>query len=199
MIMREHFKRGQRIFNEGDQGDKAYLIEAGKVAIVKTSPQGPVIVATIGIRAIFGEMALVDGSSRMAGALAAEDTICIVITAAQLTQKLAGLHKAMRYASENMVDYVRRTLPYDARAKTGATAETEHDTKIRKRLPSSKALDAVVWEDPIVKALFQMMVEYCRRRLPPQAPAAGVPAAAAAAAAAPAAAPAAATPTSAFW
>lgn len=175
-IPRERYKRGQKIFNEGDMGDKAYLIESGQVAIVKQSPQGPVIVATVGVRAIFGEMALIDGSRRMATVVAAEDTSLIIINARQMAQKLSGLHQSLRFAFENMVDYVRQTLPFDARKKTGQTAETPQDTRIRKILPPPLILQKVRWEDPIVKALFEMMCDYTRRRLPPAAPAAAAPA-----------------------
>lgn len=180
MIPRERYKRGERIFNEGDLGDKAYLIESGQVAIVKQSPQGPVIVATIGVRAIFGEMALIDGSRRMATVVAAEDTTCIVINARQMTQKLSAMHQTLRFAFENMVDYVRNTLPFDARKKTGQTTETPQDSRIRKILPTPLVLEKVRWEDPIMKALFEMMCDYTRRRLPPAAPAAAAPAAPAA-------------------
>jgi CRP-like cAMP-binding protein len=169
VIPRERYKRGDRIFNEGDLGEKAYLIEQGQVAIVKQSPKGPVIVATIGNRAIFGEMALIDGSRRMATVVAAEDTICIVINARQMTQKLASLHSTLRFAFENMIEYVRQTLPYDARKKTGAIAETPQDARMRKIVPTPLALDQVRWDDPIMKALFEMMCDYTRRRLPPSA------------------------------
>jgi CRP-like cAMP-binding protein len=179
VIPRVRFKRGEKIFNEGDLGDKAYLIESGQVAIVKQSPQGPVIVATIGVRAIFGEMALIDGSRRMATVVAAEDTTLIIINAKQMAQKLSGMHQSLRFAFENMVDYVRQTLPFDARKKTGQTAETAQDTRIRKILPPPLVLEKIRWADPILKALFDMMCDYTRRRLPPAAPAAApaVPAA----------------------
>jgi len=171
VVQREMFKRGDRVFKEGDKGEKAYLIEKGKIAIVKQSPQGPIVVASIGDKAIFGEMALIDGSSRMATAVAAEDTICIILNARTLADKLRALPQKLRFAFENMVEYVRKTLPFDSRQKAGATAETAQDARIRLILPTPLDLSTMKWEDPFMKALFEMICEYTRRRLPPNAPA----------------------------
>jgi CRP-like cAMP-binding protein len=58
------------IFREGDIGDGAYLIEAGEVSISKHTPEGEVELGRLGPGAIFGEMAILDGQSRLAQATA---------------------------------------------------------------------------------------------------------------------------------
>jgi CRP/FNR family cyclic AMP-dependent transcriptional regulator len=166
-IPRVMFRRGKRIFNEGDVGDRAYLIEQGQVTIVKDGPNGPVLVETIGKRAIFGEMALIDGSPRMATAVTTEDTTCVVIKPEQLTKKLTGLPEYLRVSFEAMIDYVRQTLPFDARQKIGAAAETKRDARMRAILPTPQELAKIQWTDPIMKVVFEMMCDYTRRRMPP--------------------------------
>ena len=166
-VPRVTFRRGKRIFNQGDLGDRAYLIERGQVAIIMESLRGPVMVETIGNRTIFGEMALIDGSPRMATAVAAEDTICIVIKPAQLTKKLDGLPEQLRFTITAMMEYVRRTLPFDARKQFGPVTETAGDARIRKLLPSTAELSQLRWADPTLKVVFEMIYDYTRRRLPP--------------------------------
>jgi len=163
-VPRVKFKRGKRIFNQGDVGDRAYLIEQGQVAIIQESSHGPVMVETIGNRTIFGEMALIDGAPRMATAVATDDTICIVIKGEHLTKKLTGLPEHLRFSFEAMMDYVRRTLPFEARKRIGAAAETKQDTRIRKHLPSTAELSKLKWADPTMKVVFEMMCDYTHRR-----------------------------------
>jgi CRP/FNR family cyclic AMP-dependent transcriptional regulator len=166
-IPRVMFRRGKKIFSQGDAGDRAYLIDRGQVAIIMESSHGPVMVETIGSRTIFGEMALIDGTTRMATAVAAEDTTCIVIKPAQLRKKLTGLPEHLHFAFNAMMEYVRRTLPFEARKQFGAAAETKQDARIRKLLPTAEELAKLRWADPVLKVVLEMMCDYTRRRLPP--------------------------------
>jgi len=66
------FKPGQVIFEQGDQGDAMFVINSGEIDI---EIDGKVI-ETLTAGAIFGEMALIDGSARSATARA--KTLCEV-------------------------------------------------------------------------------------------------------------------------
>ena len=61
---------GEIIFREGDKGEMMYVIQAGKVSIVKNTPTGDLILATLDSGDIFGEMALFDKMPRSATAKA---------------------------------------------------------------------------------------------------------------------------------
>ena len=63
-------KKNTFIFREGEAGDAAYVVETGSVAIVKTIEGTAMRLATIGLGGLFGEMAILDGSPRMASARA---------------------------------------------------------------------------------------------------------------------------------
>jgi CRP/FNR family cyclic AMP-dependent transcriptional regulator len=67
------FQAGAVIFHRGDPGQVLYLIRCGKVKICLTSPEGQeVALAVLGPGECFGELALLDGQTRSADALALE-------------------------------------------------------------------------------------------------------------------------------
>ncbi len=76
---RRRFRGGAVIFNEGDNGDQAYVVESGSVAIYKEVDGRPVVLGMLGKGGIFGEMALIDDEPRMASAAAEEDTVCMIL------------------------------------------------------------------------------------------------------------------------
>lgn len=71
----EHFAAGAAIFNKGDPGDKFYAILRGRVGINTVSREGKEIFLNIlNPGDVFGEIALLDGKERTAGAVAMEPT-----------------------------------------------------------------------------------------------------------------------------
>jgi CRP/FNR family cyclic AMP-dependent transcriptional regulator len=59
------------IFEEGSTGRELFVVLEGKIDIVKTSGAGKTLIVTLGKGEFFGEMAVIDGSSRSATAIAA--------------------------------------------------------------------------------------------------------------------------------
>ncbi|MBT5109958.1 MAG: cyclic nucleotide-binding domain-containing protein [Rhodospirillaceae bacterium] len=93
---------GSNFFREGDGGMRAYVVQSGSVEIWRNIDGERVVYATIGEGGIFGEMALVDRSTRTANATAVEGTVCIVINEMTFRRKLretdsflAGLIRVM--------------------------------------------------------------------------------------------------------
>src|SRR3954454_21291878 len=87
---RREFRSGDRIFREGDAGDRAYLVQKGRVEIAKERGDGHRILGYIEPGGIFGEMALIDGAPRMAAAHAVEETVCVLISKKILEKKLSA-------------------------------------------------------------------------------------------------------------
>jgi CRP/FNR family transcriptional regulator, cyclic AMP receptor protein len=62
---------GHVIFEEGSTGRELYVVLDGEVEIAKISGAGKTVIVTLGKGEFFGEMAVIDGSSRSASAIAA--------------------------------------------------------------------------------------------------------------------------------
>lgn len=81
---RRDFPRGTLIFREGDGGDTAYLVHRGTVRIFKTVGGRRVTLGLVRPFQVFGELALIDDSPRMAGALADDDVTVLVLPRAAI-------------------------------------------------------------------------------------------------------------------
>ena len=77
----EHLVRRQQagtvLFREGDRGATMYVIRSGKVKIVKLIGDTELTLAVLGPGEFFGEMALLEGLPRSAGATVVEDALLI--------------------------------------------------------------------------------------------------------------------------
>ncbi len=80
-FVHERFAQGQVIFREGEIGNKAYVLLAGKVRIWKEgeAPTSHTLLADAVPGELFGEMALVDGGVRSATAQAVEPCEVMVL------------------------------------------------------------------------------------------------------------------------
>ena len=86
----EFFKKGQNIFQEGQKGDRLYIILDGEVRISKYIPGvGEEALAILGKGDFFGEMALIDNASRSADATAHTDVTILPIESKLLTDVLS--------------------------------------------------------------------------------------------------------------
>ena len=65
---------GEYLFREGESAEYGYVVKSGKIEIVKSGVDGEMVLAKLGPASLFGEMALIDGSPRSAGARASEDS-----------------------------------------------------------------------------------------------------------------------------
>ncbi|MDK9722473.1 MAG: cyclic nucleotide-binding domain-containing protein [Rhodospirillales bacterium] len=88
-VERKVYYPGQKVFAEGEEGNRAYLVEKGMIEIVKRDPGGEnKVLGTITTGGIFGEMALIDNQPRMASAYAAAETAVTIIPRQAFEEKL---------------------------------------------------------------------------------------------------------------
>ena len=78
-LNREVYVAGEYIFHEGEQGDCAYIIESGSVAIFMAAQDPVHPIAQVNSGEIFGEVALLDEQPRTASARCVEKTVLIPI------------------------------------------------------------------------------------------------------------------------
>ena len=92
-------RRGTVVFREGDPGDTLYMIARGAVDIsVLNADARRSRIVTISTGAMFGEMALFDGRTRSANAVAAERTVLYAVSRQALLEDLPAKHPRIAIA-----------------------------------------------------------------------------------------------------
>lgn len=72
---------GTPLFRAGDKGDSMYLIQSGRVRIAVNDEDGhQIVLAELAQGDFFGEMAIIDGQQRAAGATVIEDAHLLVLS-----------------------------------------------------------------------------------------------------------------------
>ena len=81
LMVKRPVKAGDTIIKEGDQAAGFFVIDSGKVEVVKGADgNNPEVLATFGRGDFFGEMALFEGFPRNATVRATEDTDLLAMT-----------------------------------------------------------------------------------------------------------------------
>jgi len=94
---REVFSGGQVIFESGDAGDCAYLIEEGVVEILVVKQGGDHRIRSIGKGELFGEVSLIDYQPRTATVRAVERTVLVPIPRKLMEQLLEKSDPVLRH------------------------------------------------------------------------------------------------------
>ena len=87
---------GETLFDEGDEGDHAYIVTSGEIDIVKISGQRELLLAVSAEGAVVGEMALLTAAPRNATARARSEATLIQIPKAALDELLDSSASAAR-------------------------------------------------------------------------------------------------------
>jgi serine phosphatase RsbU (regulator of sigma subunit) len=82
------FKAGQLVFREGAQGSTLYIVKEGEVDIVKGRGKEEVTLAICTAGEYFGEMSILEGSTRSASARARADVTLIEVPGTVVTKTL---------------------------------------------------------------------------------------------------------------
>jgi CRP/FNR family cyclic AMP-dependent transcriptional regulator len=115
--------RGEVLFREGDEGDRVYVVIAGKIKLGRTSPDGREnLLALLGPSQMFGELSLFDPGPRSATVTAVTDTTLFGLGHTDLLPWLTGrpevargllLHVAqrLRRSNDTLADLVFSDVP----------------------------------------------------------------------------------------
>jgi CRP-like cAMP-binding protein len=107
---RRRLQKGETLFHEGDVGDCLHVVQSGKVAIRTSTPSGDVVtLAVVGAGATFGELSLIDASSRRsASVVALEPTETRVLQRAEFDELRRRHPSVERLLVELLAAQVRR-------------------------------------------------------------------------------------------
>jgi CRP/FNR family transcriptional regulator len=113
---------GDTVFEEGDRGDRCFVIQSGAVKVLRRFPDGRrMTLARLGPGNVFGELALMGGERRSATVQAAEPSVIVGLGADDVMSLLrtdpeAALGVALtladrlRAANERLFDYALATV-----------------------------------------------------------------------------------------
>ena len=125
---------GDYIFREGEFGQHAYIINSGTVELVKFTGDQQSVLAELEKGALFGEMAIIDGSARSASARAKTECILKVVSEEQLKKHLSSSPTASLDMMRRLASYVRNAnerLNRDAFAEVPESDNSSGDTTDR--------------------------------------------------------------------
>lgn len=98
------------LFREGEAGQFAYLIERGRIAILRDNAGEYQLLSELGPGECLGEMALISHDPRMASAMALEDTTLTVITRDHLKERMARSDPLIRHLLQLTLKRYRQSL-----------------------------------------------------------------------------------------
>ncbi len=116
-------RRGQTVFQKGDEGNYMVAVLSGRIRISATSPEGrEVTLNMIDAGEVFGDMALLDGKPRSADATALEDSNLMTVERRHFLPHLASsnelalrvidvLCQRLRDTSETLGNFAMLDLP----------------------------------------------------------------------------------------
>ena len=114
-LERIKIQAGEAIFDEGDFGDRAYIVEDGIVEISRKVGGEKMTIGTVEKNGIFGEMALIDESNRIASAVAVIDTVLIPVPKVAIQSILANADPLLRKLVSVLVSNARSLSDHIAR------------------------------------------------------------------------------------
>ncbi len=124
--IREFYSAGNTIFNEGDFGQIAYLIERGAIRISSYRSGQDQDIALLNEGDMFGEIALIDRRARTATATATEETTLIPISRDLVVSKLKQSDPLLSYILQVVVERWRESMG-GIPLKTDAQLAEEND------------------------------------------------------------------------
>ena len=107
------FAKGMIIFHKGSVGQNLYIVESGKVRIFLLSESGQEISVNLyGPGQVFGELTLLDGLPRSAGAVAMERTVTLILHRDDFLRHLEAYPRMARSIMAVLSTRLRYTTSY---------------------------------------------------------------------------------------
>ena len=117
------YPRGTTIFEEGDPGDRLYIITAGKIKLARHAPDGrEKLLSVMGASDMFGELSIFDPGPRTSSAVCVTDVQAATMTSEMLRkwvddypsisqQLLRVLARRLRRTNSNLADLIFTDVP----------------------------------------------------------------------------------------
>jgi|SRR5688572_556823 NADH:ubiquinone reductase (H+-translocating) len=113
MIVPLRFSAGTDIIRQGDPGNRFYIVNAGKVEVIRRNGTDAEVLATLGPGQYFGEVALLRQSGRTATVRAVEDTTVLSIARKDFTALIQNLPILEEVISQTSRDALAVASPHE--------------------------------------------------------------------------------------
>jgi len=117
-----HFGRGERLIQQGDQGESMFILVDGQANVVVDRNGSPALVASLRTGDCFGEMSLLTGEKRSATVLAQTDCEVVEIAKDVISRSLKEHPELLEQLSDLLA---RRQFETEGVLAAGAQSETE--------------------------------------------------------------------------
>ena len=114
------FRAGERLFEQGDEGDAAYIVIEGQVEVIVPTPAGEAAVAVLGEKEIFGEMAVLGDKPRSTAIGAKTDLRVLRLDRSTITKLLTEFPDIALELIRVLADRLEATTAELARARENA-------------------------------------------------------------------------------
>jgi EAL domain-containing protein (putative c-di-GMP-specific phosphodiesterase class I) len=131
---RKVFAAGEQIFEEGDAGDCAYLIEEGRAEILAMEQGVERRVSVIGKGEVFGEVALIDYQPRTATVRAIEETVLVPIPRKLIEGLLEKSDPILRFLLLVILERFRNKQGSSAKLSSVSVGIPQEQSNLRRAL-----------------------------------------------------------------
>lgn len=163
-----HLDVGQVLFNEGDPGDCAYLIESGQVEVSARAAHGQRVLGVLGPGEMVGEMAIIDEAPRSASVRALRPTRLTAIRRDQVRERLDQADPTLRWLFGLITDRFRSNLFPDGAPARAHPRFQDRDPALRTQAVDRLRLEADLWsavEHGELQVYYQPVVSLADGRL----------------------------------
>jgi EAL domain-containing protein (putative c-di-GMP-specific phosphodiesterase class I) len=113
---------GAMLFNEGDEGNAAFLIKSGNIEVFRFRDDCEQVVANLGPGDLLGEMSALDRRPRTAGARATVPSELVPITADQIERRIADADPVLRLCLKLATERFREAVAETDTPRVATTA-----------------------------------------------------------------------------
>lgn len=145
---------GERLFEEGEPGNYAYIIEEGEIEISTMIQSQRTVLNVLGPGDVFGELALIDGRPRSASAYARRDALLTIISPEQVQQRVESADPILQLLFQVILRHFRSET---AHARVQPVARSRQPRRTGQRPAPARsvvpALDLIRMESELRAAL----------------------------------------------